>query len=365
MKSSNILHVFANSSWKGGEQYVFNLSKKLIVDGYTVTFVARKNPVLSKQLNKMGKVVAFLPLKGMFDFYSAIRMAHLFRKNNISVVHVHSFKDAFTAVYARLLVKKSIRIVLTQHLIKQGKSNLLYSWLYKQIDKFIFLSKKARTTFLSDQLPSLENKSAVVYNSLYENEMPASSLPLPLRPMFGWDAAVPIFMFAGRVIAEKGADVLIDACIQLKEEPFYLLMVGDDTSAFASQLKQKVKKAGLQDRIKFYGFSVGVFSLIQECSIGVIPSVSTEIFNFPILEFMKSGKPIIATNNGSQNECITQRKEGLLVHPNDVNQLAKAMHELLHNPTLVQTIGHNAQKKYEKELSYTTFYAKMIAAYFR
>ena len=140
---SPIFQIFANPSWGGGEQFVYDLSRRLMADGRRVVLVSRPSAVIGQRVAALGAPFHTLPMKGVADMLSALMLAHLIVKYRPATIHVHHFKDAFTAVYARLLCRAfgfRPRIVLTRHLVKPGKRGWIYRWLYGQIDRIAFVS---------------------------------------------------------------------------------------------------------------------------------------------------------------------------------------------------------------------------------
>ena len=66
------------------------------------------------------------------------------------------------------------------------------------------------------------------------------------------------------------------------------------------------------------------------------------------LEAMKYGKPIINTNLGTGVNYVSVDKEtGLTVEPENIEQLANAINELLNNDELRLQYGRNARKRVE------------------
>jgi glycosyltransferase involved in cell wall biosynthesis len=89
---------------------------------------------------------------------------------------------------------------------------------------------------------------------------------------------------------------------------------------------------------------------LNNASIFVLPS-HTECFGMVLLEAMSLKKPIVATYSGGPSEIITDKTNGLLVNPGDIDGLAEAILELLRSSKTRDTLGSNAyttvQSKYE------------------
>lgn len=363
MKSNppNILQIFASRIWGGGEQYVYDLSKRLLEDNYHVYFIQRKSAPITKQLETLQLSSQVLPLANCFDGWSIIKMAHLIKKFDIELIHVHQFKDAFIAIFSRLISRRNIKIVLTRHLVKKAKVNRLYSFLYKQINKIIFVSDLAKNEFLTAAPPISLNKIITIHNSIY----PTLSITedIDLRTRYNINKQTVILAFTGRLVKEKGIEVLIEAVKSLKELDFILLIAGKGEESYEQFLKDKVKEYDLDNKILFSGFIENVHSFIKQIDIGIAPSVWREPFGLSIIEMMQAGKPVITTNNGAQTEYITDKWDGVLVPPSDEQALSKAIHTLLTNKKERLMIGLNAQNTFNQKLSYAVFYKKILDVY--
>ena len=76
-------------------------------------------------------------------------------------------------------------------------------------------------------------------------------------------------------------------------------------------------------------------------AVFVMPSL-VEAFGVVYLEAMACGTVVIGTTNGGTKELITDRKDGLLVHPGDTKKLAGLIVEALRDDDLRSTIVDNS-----------------------
>ena len=106
-QKKHIIHLVSNREWGGGEQYVYNLCQHFAADNYNVTIFCRPVKQVMERFALLNIAMHKLPLKGMFDLYSAVRLSS-FLKNKECVIHVHNFKDAFTAAPKILSYSKYI-----------------------------------------------------------------------------------------------------------------------------------------------------------------------------------------------------------------------------------------------------------------
>ena len=357
----NILQIFASRSWGGGEEYVYALSKKLIEDGHTVWFVSQKSPDIVEKLRTIHSFPRVLPLLICFDLWSIIQLALMVRKNNIELIHSHQFKDALIAIFARIVSRKKVKIILTRHLVKKAKTNALYSFLYKRINAIIFVSALAKNEFLSSCPKIDEKKIFTIHNSIYPAPVIAEKTNLRASCQIG--AQTVVLAFTGQIVEGKGIEILLDAVYNLKNLDIVLLIAGKGKQPYEQLLKNQTDARGLGNKIFFLGFVDNISGFIPQIDIGIAPSIWRESFGLSVIEFMKFGKPVITTNNGAQNEYITHLFDGCLISPSDVNALTGAIRLLVENREERLRIGQNAQKTFLEKLSFTEFYNKTVAVY--
>lgn len=362
-----IIQVFATPSWGGGEQFVYDLSRRLMADGRRVVLVSRPSAVIGQRVAALGAPFHTLPMKGVADMLSALMLARLILKYRPDTIHVHHFKDAFTAAYACLLCRAfgfRPRIVLTRHLVKPGKRGWIYRWLYGQIDRIAFVSELARREFLAGKPAVNPSKLCVIPNSVPEigGKTLAGDLP-DLRRQYGIASNVPLLLFCGRLVPEKGCDVLLEACARLKTLPFALVLAGTGEKNFEKRLHDMAAEQELLGKVFFAGFVRGANRLLSQADISVSPSVCSEAGSLTVLEAMQAGCAQVASDNGSQPEFIDNGTTGLLVPPADEERLAEALRRLLADDDLRRRMGRAAKECFDRHFSYERFYVRYLELY--
>jgi len=356
----HIIHLVSNREWGGGEQYVFNLCQHFAANGHTVTIFCRPVKQVMERFSLLDVSVHKLPLKGIFDLFSVVLLS-TFLKGKQCVIHVHNFKDAFTAAFARKMSgNKNVRIILTRHLVRKGKNKSIYRWLYKQLDKIVFVSELAKKEFLDTSPTIAPERITVVKNSIV---IPEKIDEVDIRKEFSLPLECTIAMYHGRIDAEKGIDVLIDAMHLLKDKKLLLLLIGKGDTPYLSSLQQRVKDYGLENNIKFIGYRSPVLPYLQECDFGILPSIVREACPLSCMEYMSQGHPVITTNNGGQIEYLEDEKNALLVPPGDAKILANKISELANNADKRRQLGEKALKDYTEKLNYNCFLKEITKVY--
>jgi mannosyltransferase len=155
----------------------------------------------------------------------------------------------------------------------------------------------------------------------------------------------------GRVRAQKGTDVFVDAMIALlpRHPDFSAVIVGaitPDQIAFADELKARIAAAGLQSRIVILGELpiAEVERWYQRLTIYAFTS-RNEGFGLTLIEAMAVGAALVASRAGAAELVVEDGETGVLVPPGDVNALATALEPLMRNPAAAAAMGERARER--------------------
>jgi hypothetical protein len=98
--------------------------------------------------------------------------------------------------------------------------------------------------------------------------------------------------------------------------------------AHADELRNRVRRFGLQDRVAFLGHVQNVTQLLETAEVYVQPS-RTEGQGLACLEAMRAAIPVVASRVGGLAEMITDDVDGLVVPTDDPGALADALRRTL------------------------------------
>ncbi len=364
MNKINIFHIVSGKTWGGAEEYAYCMASRLRHDPrFYVEVVCKKQPAVLDVFRQLEIPISILPLKGMTDLDSPMRFARLLRKGR-NVVHVHTFHDAFLAVWARRVsANRNTTIIMTVHGIYHPHNNYLYRKIYNSIDHLIFTSQLSQDEFIGRARKLDVTKSTVVLDSVLPNPL-LENVPAPnLRQMLGIPQNVVLIMVHGRLCHEKGTDVLLRAVTQLDKEKYRLVIIGEGAPKFMTQLKGFIVANQLVRNVSLLGFLNNITKIVSQCDMGVLPSVAPEAMGMANLEYMMQGKPIITTNNGAQVEYMVDGHNGLLVPPDNHFALAGAIQQLIDDPALRTRLGNQARRDFDDKLNYDRFYDHITTLY--
>lgn len=161
----------------------------------------------------------------------------------------------------------------------------------------------------------------------------------------------PVVTWIGRLQRWKGAHIFIKAAETIrKNHPEVEFKVVGGTlfgiePEYEKELHDLAKSLNLGSSLKFFGHQSSVESFIQSADIVVHSSVRPEPFGLVILEAMSAGRPVIASNEGGPLEIVDDGVTGLLIRPNDPQELANAVIKLLQDKTLRTSLGQAARER--------------------
>lgn len=356
-----IIHTISNKVWGGGEQTVLDLSRRQLADGIDVELCCLPLDSMVGRFMELHVPIHKMPLRGALDFKSAWLMARLLRQGGVTAVHVHNFKEAFTAAYARRLSgRRDLRVVMCRNLSRRGKNSWLYQWLYRQLDCIVFDSQVALDEFLSSSPVVDRNKLKVIFNGIV---VPDVVEPADVRREFNIADNEVVVMYHGRLDPEKGLDTLVEAAALVRDMSYRLILVGRGSEEYTAHLKELVADKRLGDKVVMAGFRNPVLPYVAACEIGVLPSIVPEGCSLSAQEHLSQGHPVIATNNGGQREYINDGGNGLLVPPGDAQKLAEALRRLIGDADMRQRLGRQAKIDFDDHLTYEHFYSRIKKIY--
>ncbi len=161
----------------------------------------------------------------------------------------------------------------------------------------------------------------------------------------------PRLLFVGRVVYQKGLDLLLKALAALKNLTWTLEIVGDGPRA--ETLRDQANELGIADRVTFSGWHYDA-DLVQRyaaANLFVYPSRHEGMPN-AVLEAMASGLPAVATHIAGNEELVAHKETGLLVATEDVEALRKALNELIPDHETRQAMGAAARKRVATQYSW-------------
>lgn len=158
-----------------------------------------------------------------------------------------------------------------------------------------------------------------------------------------------VFVQVGRLEALKGHRTAIAALGQLADTPgwTYWIVGGPQRASderLLQSLRQAVREAGIEERVRFTGERRDVPDLLGAADIYVQPNDGPEAFGLSIVEAMAAGLPVVTSGIGGACE-IVDHTCGVLVPPGDPAKLASELRRLVFVDGLRESMGAAARRR--------------------
>lgn len=308
----------------------------LLDNGYEVDCACSIDKPVDKELQNKGVKIFEVPFSrnplGIGNIKAFMRLMELQRINNYDIVHVHT---PIAAIYGRLLKLryKNLKTIYTAHgyhFLKGGSklARLVYYPIEKIMAKFtdviININKedyeitkeklKPRNSYLLNGVGLDLSK----YKKLSNNEISEKKKELGIK-----DNDFVVLMIA-ELNKNKNHIQLINAIDTLKKQysNIKVFCIGDGD--MREDLEQQIISRNLQNNIFMLGYRQDVNKLINISDIGILMSYR-EGLPRNIMEFMASGRKVIATNIRGCRDLICNETVGTLVNVGDYEETAKAI----------------------------------------
>jgi glycosyltransferase involved in cell wall biosynthesis len=193
---------------------------------------------------------------------------------------------------------------------------------------------EALATQIAPHLPArLRSRIAVVRNGV-----DAATFRRPGR--IGRTGPLKV-MFVGRMIRDKGADVLVEAVRRLNRDDIHLTLVGASgfaadapLTSFETSVRRAVSPMGGRATLRTFVPRAEVAATLQQADVVVVPSRWPDPCPLTVLEGMAAGNAVVGSNIGGIPESL--RDAGILVPPGDPDALASALAALVDDDALLE-----------------------------
>ncbi len=190
----------------------------------------------------------------------------------------------------------------------------------------------------------------------------AAAAPL-LRARLGLPAQAFVFGYAGRLVAAKGIDAMVEAAISVlrrREAAHFVLLGGNSAASRRNRLgevRHAFEAAGVAGRAHLPGYVPDALGWIAGFDVALTPSVYPDPCPLAVLEALALGVPVIASAVGGIPDLVEDGRTGLLLPPGDAGALAEAIIALADQPARRAAMAANARR-----VAHGRFGEQMMAA---
>lgn len=308
----------------------------LLDNGYEVDCACSIDKPVDKELQNKGVKIFEVPFSrnplGIGNIKAFMRLMELQRINNYDIVHVHT---PIAAIYGRLLKLgysnlKTIYTAHGYHFLKGGSklSWLIYYPIEKIMAKFTDVIININKEDFEITKEKLKPRSSYFLNGvgldLSKYKKLSKDEILEKKKELGINDNDFVVLMIAELNKNKNHIQLINAIEILKEKYSNIkaLCIGDGQNK--EILNESIISKNLQNDIFMLGYREDVNKLINISDIGILMSYR-EGLPRNIMEFMASGRKVIATNIRGCRDLLCNETIGTLVNVGDYEETAKAI----------------------------------------
>jgi glycosyltransferase involved in cell wall biosynthesis len=154
-----------------------------------------------------------------------------------------------------------------------------------------------------------------------------------------------ILMF-GRMEAYKGLEPLLDAIDRLEARgvAFKLIIAGRGPEL--DRLASRIAGRGAIEVLRNFLTPAEASEQFQRAAMVATPYLNATQSGVIAAAFA-NGRPVVASRTGGLADAVTDKADGLLVTPGDVEELAEALARLLQDPVLQRQLANGSRRKAE------------------
>lgn len=277
----------------------------------------------------------------------------LIKNEYFDFIHAHDWLVG----HAAMTLKRSFGtpLITTIHATEHGR----WSGIHNEIQSYInnmewLLNYESSGTivcsnYMKNELETIfglpSNKLFVLPNGVEAGKFDFDFDQWNFRKKFAYDNE-KLIMSVGRMVPEKGFQVLSDAALKVLQNYGNARFVIAGKGGMLETLRARVERMGISDRVNFVGFMSDddLKKLFRVSDVAVFPSLY-EPFGITAIEAMAAGTPIVVSDTGGLGEIVDHNYTGLKTYVGNSDSLAWGILEYLYNPDYANSVRKNAYHK--------------------
>lgn len=345
----------------GAQMHLLSLMQGLRAKGFSITLATGREGFLTKKVREIGietRIVPYLRRQPnvYHDTLAFLHIRKLLRAVQPSLLHLHSSKAGILGRLAGHLC--GIPTVYTAH-----------GWAFAEgvplKQKILSIPLEAAVARLGGHIITVSHYDyalALRYRVASARQMTVVHNGIPdiyYRANPG-KLTVPRIVMVARFSPQKDHALLLKALSQLQDMAWQLDFVGD--GPLLPSISQLANGLGIGGRVRFLGARSDIGNILSESDIFVLTS-RYEGFPISILEAMRAGLPVIASDVGGVSEAVLEGQTGFLIPRGSWKTLHSRLKTLLTNPELRVRMGKEGRKRYEQLFTLDRMVNKTLRVY--
>lgn len=338
----SILFVITRAEHGGAQAHVRDLVAGF-KDRFNMHVAVGDEGFLTREVSRLGATVHLVknlmqPINPVKDLLAVRDLIMLMRRLRPWLVHAHSTKAGLAGRLAARYV--GIPVVFTAH-----------GWAFSDgvpvHRKILGVFAERIATRWSTQVITVSQHDRLLaqhYKIKYDDSLHVihNGIPSITSQTDDRETSKIQLVMVARFTKQKDHAIVLRA-LQRIECNFQICLVGDGPTR--QMIERLAAQLGINDRVKFFGWRDNVHEILATANIYVLAS-NWEGLPISLLEAMRAGLPIVATDVGGVREVIMDGETGFLVDRGDVIMLRDKLQQLLSNQELRNKMGKAGRKRY-------------------
>ena len=269
------------------------------------------------------------------------------------IVITHGFNGHFIALLLSFITKPSFRPVCSYHgeyhATDPGRrlrsvvfNEFTYYYIRKKACGVVAVAEYSKKHLVRKGVDP--SKMVVIHNGI-ENIRLDNQARQRIRQELNIKDDEILIGVVSRLEQVKGIEYLIEAfsLLELPHQHIRLIIIGTGTQENA--LRNKATLCGRAGSVTFAGFRPDTAACLEAIDLFVLPSLA-ESHSIGLLEAMRAGKPIIATDVGGNTESVRHEREAIVIPPANAGAIVQAINRLVTEDAFCKHIGKAARQRY-------------------
>lgn len=365
----NVISIHWGFSFGGVAKYAATIDQvrnRIPVEIYSLCFLPEGRIVDRDALSMLDATI--IPVKSVFDVSWISTLKSLIAEKQPDCVVSHGFNGHLLSLIGCAGQAGKICRLATYHgsyhapttarkLAKPIFNGFTHWFMRNKASSVLNVAQYSADFLKSKGVPS--SKLSVVHNGI-PDYVPDTRLRDKIRSEWGFSSEHTLIGIASRLDPIKGLEYLIEAFSDLASRfpDARLVLMGD--GIMRATLEARVERLGITDQLLFAGMRSDVQDCLSALDIFALPSLA-ESHSIGLLEAMRAGLPIVATDVGGNTESVRHEQEGLIVQSANASQLAESLDRLLSDSELSTTLSHAARERFVQEFTEEAMLSKTAA----
>jgi len=279
------------------------------------------------------------------------RLARLLRDERIEVVNGHNPVGGLYAALASIGPRGPI-VFRTEHSIHyRGRHSAVYpllETLSTSVTRRVVCVCQAVLESHVRRMPWAARRFVTVANGI--SSAPHTRPRDQVRQELGVAPTERIALTVGSLTPAKAQHVLIEsfAWIAPRVPRARLWIAGE--GRLGGALEEQIRRAGLEDRVRWLGARTDAADLMAASDAFVLSSVR-EGLPVTVLEAMRAGRPVVATDAGGTAEAVEDGVTGRIVPMRDPAALGAALGDVLGDPERAERMGRRGRERWARDFT--------------